>query len=145
MTEEHDPLEAELHSLRPHDVSLELQRRIAKRLTDVSSASLGYKPRWRLAIVGGCLAACLTAVALLWPDRHKIDEPSSRAGGPPLVATTVVENNRPATLQMYRRALAESPEALETLLDKQAALSAASDSSSPCWRAFTWSPADLFN
>jgi hypothetical protein len=117
MNEPPDPLEAELAALPPHDVSPELRRRVAERLADVP-------PRRRrrvlwLAVAGGLAAACLAAVALWWglgrhvePDRPVVrNEPAPPAEASP----------PGPTLLAYQRALARSPEALDALLDQDAA------------------------
>ena len=64
MNEAHDPLEAELSALRPHELSPELRQRIADRRA--RSGPQATRWRWGLALAGGLAAACL-AVAVLLP------------------------------------------------------------------------------
>lgn len=124
MNDADDPLEAELASLRPYDVSPRLKQRIAECL-DPSSP-----PRWRwlraTVLSGGLASACLVVILLV----HK------SGPGDPTRSDTVMLPSTPAgvrddalpTLQVYQRALSGSPEALDSLLDKHAVLAARPDS-----------------
>ena len=107
MTDDLDPLEAELRALRPHEPSPALRRRLAADLAP---------PRrwgWRLALAGGLAAACVALV--LFVNRGDRRAPAPVVAAPPVP---------PPTVQAYRLALAQSPEALDELLDRQAVRSA---------------------
>jgi hypothetical protein len=114
---EPDPLEAELSSLRPHEPSSGLRRRVAERLADVPPAKV--RRLWWLAVSGGLAAACLAVLLLSWwGGRGREQEQTDLPPQPPLPA--VVEDTGP-TLLAYQRALARSPEELDALLSKHAA------------------------
>ncbi len=113
MREAPDPLEAELSSLRPHEVSPGLRRRIAEGLADAPPAK--RRRLWRLALAGGLAAACLAALLYQWGGGRRV-EPEPIVQPQPALP---VEDSEP-TLREYQRALARSPEELDALLDKQA-------------------------
>ncbi len=110
-----DPLEDELASLRPQPVSAELRDRVAERL---SAAPPSRRWLWGIALVGVLVAA--GAIALVLPNRPEPAPPVPPAVVPPPPAPSVPESPAPSVLA-YRRALARSPEALDALLDQQAA------------------------
>jgi hypothetical protein len=115
MSAKPDPLEEELSALRPHEVSPELRRHIARRLGEVPRVP--HRRLWRLALAGGLAAACL-AVVLLWPGGGARVEPE-RVVRPQPAQPTPAEDAGP-TLLAYERALDRSPEELDALLDKDA-------------------------
>jgi hypothetical protein len=119
MNETPDPLEAELAAFRPMDVSPELRRRIATRL---SRSTAGPKRRlWTIALVAGLAAACLVALFLGRGGHRGVDRRPAIVG-PPLVTSGRTEDMLPS-LRAYRQALDRSPEDLEALLDRHAARS----------------------
>src|SRR5262249_4298681 len=83
-------------------------------------------------------AACLAAVLVWHLGRGRDDQTAHPSPPAPLPA----EPDAPPTLWTYQRALAESPEAATALLDKQAALSAASGPAPQPVRAFPLSDRD---
>lgn len=115
MRETPDPLEEQLSALRPHEVSPELRRHIARRLTEVPRVP--HRRRWWLAFAGGLAAACL-AVVLLWRGGGVRVEPE-RVVRPQPAPPTSAKDVGP-TLRAYQRALDRSPEELDALLDKDA-------------------------
>jgi hypothetical protein len=123
MNEADDPLEAELASLRPRDVSPGLRQRVALRLAE--SRPRRARWLWTFALAGGLAAACVLAVLLL-----------RRANGPSVEPGPIAEVPRAArgagddslpTVQVYQHALARSPEELDALLDRHAVRAARSD------------------
>jgi hypothetical protein len=124
MTEPDDPLEAELAALRPHAVSPGLRRRIAERL----ARSPSFRWRWLggIGLAGGLAAACLAAAILL---RHENGPglpqgPGRAAIGPPPQGPS--DESLP-TVQVYQRALSQSPEELDAVLDRHAVRASRSD------------------
>jgi hypothetical protein len=129
MNESYDPLETELEALRPRGISPELKRRIAEHLAEAQAAR--QRLPWSPALAGALAAASLAAVLLGWSGRDS--EPSPNDPRPPVF---VVNGNAKPTVQAYRRALAQSPHALNALLDKHAARTLPSDSQRAPIRAF---------
>lgn len=117
MNETPDPLERELLAFRPSALSGELRQRIAGRLAD--STAKKNRRFWSLGVIGGLAAACLVALFLGRGGSRSVDT------GPPLVGSPTAPSGRPEdalpSLRAYRQALAQSPEAMETLLDRHAA------------------------
>jgi hypothetical protein len=109
MTLDPDPLERELQAYRPRSPSPELRRRVA--------AQLAAAPRWprRVALLGGLVAAGLLAAAV----RLRAPAPPPHPA-PPVAMQLAAVSDPPPTVQAYRRALAESPEALDRLLARHA-------------------------
>ncbi|MBO0701130.1 MAG: hypothetical protein J2P46_22225 [Zavarzinella sp.] len=113
MSDTPDPLEAELAGLTPPAVSPELRQRIAERLARPPV----YRRAWPLVLAGGLIAGCVAVVAF----RH---------GGPRPVEPEPVVVPQPApaveavspepSLLVYERALAQSPERLDAVLDRAA-------------------------
>jgi hypothetical protein len=68
-----DPLETELSSLMPCELSAKSQHRIAERLTLPGSSNRSRLIK-QMAFVGSLAAACLIA-AILWRQGHKPSEP----------------------------------------------------------------------
>src|SRR4051794_8644446 len=116
MNETPDPLEAELTAFRPTEVSPELRRRVAARL---SRSTAGPRP-WlgTIALVGGLAAACLVALFLGRGGRQRVETRPAIVGSPP-VTSGRTEDTLPS-LRAYRQALDRSPEDLEALLDRHA-------------------------
>jgi hypothetical protein len=137
MNEPLDPIEAELSSLRPREVSPELYRRVARGLAAPSPRKT-YR-LWRPALVAGLAAACLAAIAF-----HRGG--SGVVGPGPIdrrsVPAVAVDDSRPMLLA-YQRALARSPEALGALLDKHAQAAAGPGPGLGQIRGFTRSVAVL--
>jgi hypothetical protein len=78
MNQAHDPLEAELAALRPHDASPELRQRIADHRAHPKPQRL--RRRWALALVSGLAAACGAAILLRWGSSRRIElEPTTVA------------------------------------------------------------------
>jgi hypothetical protein len=151
MNERHDPLEAELRALRPHDLSPALKQDIAEEIIAeettaeqtmaeqilVSKASVARRRR-RLALVAGGAAACLAAVLFWWrggqsidPDRLVKQPAPAPQPAPPIEAIDALP-----TVLAYSRALAESPAEVDALLDKHAALGSQGDPEETQIRAF---------
>lgn len=129
MNESYDSLETELEALRPRGVSPELKRRIAEHLAETQAAR--QRLPWSPALAGVLAAASLAAVLLGWGSRDS--EPNQIGPQPPAV---FVNGNAKPTVQAYRHALAQSPHALDALLDKHAARMLPSDSRHVPIRAF---------
>jgi hypothetical protein len=132
MNESHDSLEAELKSLRPREVSAGFKRHVAERLAETQTLSRPWP--WSAALAGGLAAACLAAVLLGWMSDRSF-EPRQIEIQPP--APVVANGDAKPTVQVYRRALARSSNALHALLDKHAARTLPPDSERAQIRAFT--------
>ena len=141
MSDEHDPLEEELHSMQPRELSADVRRRIDEELAATLPPTLALphngggsemaptpKVKWRealqhwaIAVAGGLAAASLLTAILLWlrseGDQDRV---------PAVIVTIEAPAPMPARADLwaYRHALAESPEALDALLDRQASQSA---------------------
>jgi hypothetical protein len=116
MSDAPDPLETELSALRPREVSPELRRRVAERLAESSPAKRRWL--WRIAVAGGLAAAFVAAVLFRWGAGGR-DEPAPIPDvGQPALAVEV-KGTFP-TLIEYERALARSPEELDSLLKRGA-------------------------
>ncbi len=122
MTDTPDPLEAELSALRPREISPGLRRRVAERLADPPHARRRIR---RFALAIGLAAACLATV-LFWRGGGHGPAPDP---GPVVVrprpappAEVRAEDDSEPTLLAYERALARSPEELDELLTKHAAV-----------------------
>jgi hypothetical protein len=113
MSAKPDPLEEQLSALRPHEVSPELRRHIARRLAEVPRVP--HRRLWWLAFTGGLAASCL-AVVLLWHGGGPRVEPK-QAVRPEPAPPAPAEDAGP-TLRAYERALDRSPEELDALLDQ---------------------------
>ena len=116
-----DPLEAELASFRAPPVSLELRERIG--------AELSRRPSPVRAVIGPlaglAAAACVVAGVAIWAQRATT---TKHAGGPDRGPSdhnipthrAAVGFASPPTVMDYRRAFAESPDALDALLARPA-------------------------
>ena len=110
-----DPLEDELSALRPQPVSADLRRRVGERLSAPPSSRRWL---WGIAIAGVLVAGGL--IAFVRPNRPEPAPPVPPAVVVPQPAPPESESPAPSVLA-YRQALARSPEALDALLDQQAA------------------------
>jgi hypothetical protein len=120
MTEAPDPLEAELSALRPREISPGLRRRVADRLADPPHAR---RRIWRIALAAGLAAACLAAVLYRPGGGHgPVPDPGPVVVRPRPAPPAEVEEDSEPTLLAYERALARSPEELDDLLAKHAAV-----------------------
>src|SRR5687768_9240605 len=117
--DDRDPLETELESLRPAPVSAGFAGRVGRELGQASSPPV----RLRNAIVLTLAAAACVLVAFAWWGSRQdgIDDALQVAGTRPAEPVDVVRRELPPpTVAAYRRALAESPDALDALLDAHA-------------------------
>jgi hypothetical protein len=116
MNEHRDNLEAELLALRPQPISAELRRRIGNRLeAPMPTRSV----RERTSVLVCCLtAACLMAV-IVGLDQQNVFQPPRKltASSSP----TTDESSEP-TLLTYQRALAQSADDLQALLNQRIVL-----------------------
>jgi hypothetical protein len=110
-----DPLEAELSSLIPCELSAQSRFRIAKRLSSPAPAFGGGKSINRrrlfrqLAFAGGLAAACLLAIFLWWQGRQPDDPGPVAFEKPKSIPVEAV----PRTLLAYHHALSSSSENLD--------------------------------
>jgi hypothetical protein len=111
-----DPLEAELSSLIPCELSAQSRFRIAKRLNSPAPAfggggkSINRRRLFRqLAFAGGLAAACLLAIFLWWQGRQP-DDPGPEALVNP---KSIPMEAEPRTLLAYHHALSSSAENLD--------------------------------
>ena len=146
MTDDRDPLEAELAALRPQPVSPRLEGLVAGRLARPTAPPPWHRVRWPVALAGAlAAAACVVAGLALYraspggPGRGDVAVTPAPAPAPP-----AAEEQRP-TLAAYRRAFAESPEAFDALLDRQAARAPAADPPPRPLHAFALSDPDLLD
>jgi hypothetical protein len=118
---EFDPLEAELQALRPREPSPDLKRRLSERL-DVARqphVTRRRKSRWIGAVAGGLIAAGVAAL-IVWRKGNEVV-------GPPMpdirieAATAAAFDDSLPSFWSYRKALADSPAAVDALLDRHAA------------------------
>ncbi|MEX2141644.1 MAG: hypothetical protein WD894_20430 [Pirellulales bacterium] len=131
MNQPYDSLEAELGELRPCEVSPGLKWRVAECLAETQTIRPA-RP-WSAALAGGLAAACLAAVLLGWRNDQGF-EPGPIEIQP--FAPVVANGDAKPTVQVYRRALARSSNALHALLDKHAARTLPPDSERAQIRAF---------
>jgi hypothetical protein len=131
MNEPYDSLEAELAELRPRETSPGLKRRVSERLAETQTIR---RPQpWSAALAGALAAASLAAVLLGWRSNGGLGPTPIDA----LPAPVAVNGDARPTVQVYRRALAQSPHALHALLDKHAARTLRPESPRMQVRAFT--------
>lgn len=113
MSDKRDPLEDELAGFLPQPVSASLPERIGRDLANLRCRS-------RIRITLGLAAAAVAAASILWFMAGT--PPSADRPRPDMVtAPASAAETDPPTLAVYRRVLNQSPEALEQLLDRQAA------------------------
>jgi hypothetical protein len=142
-----DALESELHSLRPRELPRDLVRQIEAGL----AAEHALRPRGRLWIgfVAAGLAASIVIIVVASrsgsgttpPDGKLIvrtTDPSSQPGG-----VTARPQPVAASLGAYRSAYARSPEALDALLSRAAALAEGHNPAADATRAFKPHRAEL--
>jgi hypothetical protein len=112
MSDERDPLEEELAGFRPQPVSPELRERIGQQLAYTRRA------RFRIRFAVGALTA-LAAASVFWLALPTASPPAPVRQR--LVAREEQNQELPPTLAVYRQALDRSPDAMEQLMDRQAA------------------------
>jgi len=116
MSDDFDPLEAELRGFRPRPTSPALRGGIAERLADTKPAPSSSLQR--LALAGALVAAGLAFLLVL-----NIVAPVKRDGHRPSPGMASIRPS-PPTVRAYRQALSHSPAALDALLDEQAVYTA---------------------
>ena len=137
MMDKHDPLETELHALRPQPLGAELQERIAASLAIERIAASRTQLRRRIVLLASLVAASLL-IAILGQRSQRARNMDSA------IATPVIEAADPLpTFRAYQHALAQSPEAAEALIDKYAARTLVANRSSKPVRAFRFADVDL--
>ncbi|HTK74335.1 MAG TPA: hypothetical protein VL371_03700 [Gemmataceae bacterium] len=112
MSEDFDPLEAELRGFRPRPTSPDLRGHIAERLAETAPAPRSV--RQRLALAGALVAAGLAFLLV-----QNIVGPVKRDGQRPSHGTASIRPS-PPTVRAYQLALSRSPADLDALLDEQA-------------------------
>jgi hypothetical protein len=130
MNEPFDPLEAELQSLRPLDMSSQTRQRIANQLNAAPlapAASTNHFVLWS-APIAVLIAACLL-IAFVLRTSSNIKPPEGPVAPEQASLGNAFDDALPSAWT-YRRALERSPIAAEDLLDKHAALAPNSHSSS---------------
>lgn len=115
MNESHDPLEAELTRLRPHQPSSALRGGIARELARPRRIRL-----WAAAACGGLAAAAALVAVLVQPNRET-DLANTQVAPPPQVERSLDDDSLPTVL-VYSQAIARSPERIDELLSKHSAL-----------------------
>jgi hypothetical protein len=131
MNDRFDLLEAELEALRPRRTTPDLRRRVAEQLADVTvDRPLGMAAMptvWSgAATLATALAAACFAAILLWQtggDRILQSPENVRESN----ASIVTASDLRPTVMAYRRALADDPRTLESLLDQDATRSLPND------------------
>jgi len=108
-----DPLEAELESLRPHELPPLLRQRIISALSEPRRRPPRAHPS-RLWIGALAAAACLVIAVAIWRGR---EQGMASPGRSPVAAGSSPPTD---SVVAYQRALAQSPEALDALLDADA-------------------------
>jgi hypothetical protein len=122
MNESIDPLETELRSLRPLDLSSRARQRIKSSFEvnqPAAHASLKTFGRWS-APISGLVAVCLIVAIALRPS--SIIQPTDTALSEPQVQLTAAFDDALPTAWTYHRALLHSSHEAESLLDKHAAI-----------------------
>lgn len=129
MNEHEDSLEAELASWKPAPVSEKLKQRIGQDLGQVISFR-----QWAWLLVGTLAAACLLLELLVRP--RKDDHADSRSTVWATSHQPNVSDDQLPSLRAYSRALNQSTDALDTLLDRHGS-SFGNSSSTPTEQAFS--------
>ncbi|HQR05967.1 MAG TPA: hypothetical protein PLN21_04040 [Gemmatales bacterium] len=138
MNEHEDSLEAELASWKPVPVSERLKQRIGQ---DIDQSGPFRRRVWLLA--GTLAAACLLVMLLL---RTKQDDNPRRL----LTASSIPEqamefSDQLPSLRVYTRALNQSTEALDVLLDRHGAMGSRGMLPKAVQQAFPSSPSPFMN
>lgn len=120
---EPDPLETELAELRPHAVSPETMSRIADRLVPTAHSS---SRRWKVAVVGGLIAAGIVAAIWLRRDRQQVVEIEKPLIVPQIEEAKLFDDTLPS-IWTYSRVLTRSSTDLDAVLDKHAVAVLAQD------------------
>lgn len=113
MNQHEDSLEAELTSWKPAPVSEKLKQRIGRGLSPIV---LFRRRTW--LITGTLAAACLLAAVLLLIKKN--DHAGLLPTASIIAEETIEPTDQPPSLQTYSRALNQSTEALDALLDRHA-------------------------
>jgi hypothetical protein len=141
-----DPLELELSSLRPREVSPRLRRLVAARLASPAPARPEHRWLRRCALAAGLAAVCLAAVFTRWGDGLHVEwQPLvvRPQPAPPVEVEDVDVQDAGPTLLAYQRALARSPEELDALLERHARGAPEGNPALARIRAFTRSDAEI--
>jgi hypothetical protein len=114
-----DPLEAELESLRPADLPPALVNRIG---ADLSHGERMHRPRTGRLGAAAAAAACVALAAVVWRAARPagVDVRPIVRASPVTPGSGAADSEQPA-LATYHRALADTPEALDALLDRHSA------------------------
>jgi hypothetical protein len=143
MNDEFDPLERELQSLRPGELSPQLQQRIGEALAGDSPALSSYRVRWPFALAGALAASALVLLILGRGREDAIRLNRDPTQSLPVESRSAQVANDTPTLWVYEQALADSPEAFDALFDKQGRMATQVGATRPPARAFSWSERDL--
>jgi hypothetical protein len=133
-----DPLEAELSAIQPVDLSPAVRQRIGHALAQPAPSRMRFVWPRRAALL--IAAACIALIAWLALPHAKEGSRQKQ------IVQQVHDMHRDsfttdsATLADYRRALAESPARLDSLLDAQAAVNMGSPDRSVDLRAASAEP-----
>jgi hypothetical protein len=138
MNDEFDPIEGELHSLRPREVSSKLLQQIRRDLAGKSLQAPGFRWRWLMAPVGA-LAAALLLLHFFGRGHVQKEIPSRVIADVP----AAIQPTEMPTLWAYEQALSDSPETFDSLFEKRALKSAPAGGASPPPRAFAWTFQDV--
>jgi len=144
MTEPLDPLESELAALQPLQPSAELQDRIEEKLK-VRANSRRQQLLIGVLALTGCLAATAAAVVFrvyLPPGGPHPFENKHSEEATDFSLAAALDPAQPS-LWSFHRALAGPERDLDALLDKQAGLSARSDSQPTPFRVLRSSDAEI--
>ena len=118
--DDRDPLEAELEALHPALTSAGFTDRVSRALRETSSP--GSRRRAPVVLALAAAAACVVVAFAWWGSRGDGTHDAAQvvATRPAQPAGVARRELPPPTVAAYRRALAESPDALDALLDAHA-------------------------